>query len=411
MPQVSTLRARPNSTNYKVVYSFGAVPDGNYPDASLVDVNGTLYGTTAYGGAYSCLGSYNGCGTVFSITPSGTEKVLYSFGAPPDGETPLASVIDVDGTLYGTTSAGGSYTCPYDYYEICGTVFSITPGGTEKVLHGFRGADGLVPFAGLIDVDGTLYGTTTQGGHGCYTFYDSCGTVFSITTAGTEKVLHSFNGGRADGSQPFAGLIEVNGTLYGTTSGGGKYKCRAKIYQLDYCGTVFSITTGGAVKVLYSFKGGSDGANPRAPLIALKGKLYGTTAAGGGYHGSGCYPIPEGCGTVFSITPNGKEKVLHIFGAEGDGQNPDAGLIELEGKLYGTTTGGGAYDCGGKTSRDCGTVFSITPGGKEKVLHSFGDGTDGVDPRAGLIDVKGTLYGTTQYGGANGDGTVFALTP
>ncbi len=389
MPQVSALSARINSTNYKVVYSFGAPPDGSDPQASLINVSGTLYGTTSGGGSYSCSSlKYSGCGTVFSITPGGTEHVLHSFGGHPDGAFPLASLIDVKGMLYGTTAAGGS-ACYGSYYSSCGTVFSISPSGAETVFHRFAGfPDGASPFAGLIELKGTLYGTTYSGGSTCYSPYGGCGTVFSIATSGTEGVLHSFRGHR-DGAYPFAGLIAVNGRLYGTTFGGTHYH-----------GTVFNVTMGGAEKVLHGFGAGSDGIHPRAGLIDVGGTLYGTTTAGGAYS---CGSPPTKCGTVFSITPRGIEKVLYSFAGGSDGANPEASLIVVKGRLYGTTESGGAYRAG--------TVFSITPGGTEKVLHTFGGGTDGRFPSAGLIDVGGMLYGTTGAGGTSGNGTVFALTP
>jgi hypothetical protein len=100
MPQTPALAARSNSSSYKVLYSFGPAPDGNAPNASLVDVGGTLYGTTTGGGSNTCRGGYTypyyfSCGTVFSITTDGTEKVLYSFGPTPDGNTPTASLLNV----------------------------------------------------------------------------------------------------------------------------------------------------------------------------------------------------------------------------------------------------------------------------------------------------------------------------
>jgi uncharacterized repeat protein (TIGR03803 family) len=185
----------------------------------LIDVGGALYGTTQDGGACPFGGS---CGTVFSITPEGSEKVLHSFGKGSDGAVPQAGLIDVAGTLYGTTVAGGEYGGEYGY----GTVFSITTSGTEKVLHSFgKGSDGKEPFAGLIDVNGTLYGTTSAGGAqdkaSCYSL--SCGTVFSITPQGSEKVLHSFGKG-SDGQFPRADLTYENGRLIGTTSNGGTYR-------------------------------------------------------------------------------------------------------------------------------------------------------------------------------------------
>jgi uncharacterized repeat protein (TIGR03803 family) len=334
-------------------------------------VGGTLYGTTLSGGSV-------GSGTVFSITTGGAEKVLHSFGkAKTDGKDPYAGLIDVGGRLYSTTQYGGTTGN--------GTIFSITPLGAERVRWSFEyGSDGAQPFAGLLDVGGLLYGTTSVGGA-----YNG-GTVFSATTGGTEKVLHSFDTSGSDGFYPLAGLINVGGTLYGTTNNGGPY---------GSYGTVFSITTGGKEKVLHSFGSGSDGAEPEAGLIDVRGTLYGTTYFGGTYSG----------GTVFSLTTGGKEKVLHSFGNGSDGANPTAGLIHVGGVLYGTTAGGGAYSCG--ASARCGTVFSITTGGTERVLHSFGKGHDGMNPFAGLIDVGGTLYGTTAAGGAHNNGTVFTLTP
>jgi uncharacterized repeat protein (TIGR03803 family) len=395
MPQSSALARQTDSTNYKVVYSFSGGNDGEAPNG-VIDVGGTLYGTTGVGG-YPC-----GCGTVFSVTPSGTEKVLYSFAAGSDGSEPRAGLIDVRGTLYGTTDGGGSYECLFGnyYYYSCGTVFSITPTGTEKVLHSFSGYpnDGAFPVAPLIGVKGTLYGTTFDGGTVCYgSYYAVCGAVFSITRGGVERVLHSFRlaGG---GREPQAGLVDVDGTLYGTTVFGGKH---------GY-GTVFKITTGGKERTLYSFGAGKDGRNPYAGLTELRGTLYGTTLAGGSYTCSQRYYYYS-CGTVFSITTGGKERVLHSFGKGADGANPYASLMERKGTLYGTTLYGGAYSCG--VYHGCGTVFSITPGGKERVLHSFGASSDGKAPQVGLVDVDGTLYGTTPAGGAHRYGTVFSLKP
>lgn len=173
-----SIAARTNTSNYKVVYSFGTQPDGNNPEASLIDVDGTLYGTTLAGGSYSFACRYysgNGCGTVFSITTGGTEKVLHSFGYGADGTSPLRPLIEVKGTLYGTTFEGGAYSrC--NYALSCGTVFSITTSGTETVLHNFGGpVDGAEPPAGLLNVKGTLYGTTKYGGA------HNLGTVFALT--------------------------------------------------------------------------------------------------------------------------------------------------------------------------------------------------------------------------------------
>jgi uncharacterized repeat protein (TIGR03803 family) len=162
--------------------------------------------------------------------------------------------------------------------------------------------DGAGPVAGLIDVDGVLYGTTAYGGTSNY------GTVFSLSTTGSEHVLHSFGGG-SDREHPSAGLIDVNGTLYGTTEWGGSGSNCQTSAGFSGCGTVYSISTTGTEHVLHSFGGGSDGVNPRAGLIDVKGTLYGTTYNGG----------TSGLGTVYNVSTSGTEKVLHSFSGRPDG--------------------------------------------------------------------------------------------
>jgi uncharacterized repeat protein (TIGR03803 family) len=378
---------------YSLLYSFKGGPDGALPEAGLLNVNGTLYGTTAKGGGAKCK-----CGTVFTMTPSGTETVLHSFTVG-DGKEPWAALVNVNGTLYGTTVEGGAYNG--------GTVFEVTTSGKETVLHSFGwhdgDEDGLVPHAGLINVNGTLYGTTLTGGSSSSCGFSGCGTVFSITPRGAEKVLHSF-GKRTDGRNPAASLVEVNGRLYGTTINGGSHACTFE--GVSGCGTVFTITTSGREKVLHRFAGGSDGEHPRAGLIDVKGTLYGTTSQ----RGANCSPS-DFCGTVFSITTSGKETVLYSFkGETTDGAQPLASLIDVKGMLYGTTEDGGPY-CYSRFYDGCGTVFSISRSGTENVLHSFGGGSDGRFPEASLLEVNGTLYGTTVAGGADGHGTVFSISP
>jgi hypothetical protein len=124
------------SSSYQIVYRFAGGTDGQKPQASLIDVNGTLYGTTTTGGAYCQESDGAGCGTAFSVATTGTENVLHSFGNGTDGTAPTSSLIGVNGTLYGTTAFGGGY-CAADGATGCGTVFSITPTGTEQGLHRF----------------------------------------------------------------------------------------------------------------------------------------------------------------------------------------------------------------------------------------------------------------------------------
>ncbi|HET6276270.1 MAG TPA: choice-of-anchor tandem repeat GloVer-containing protein [Candidatus Cybelea sp.] len=373
---------------YALLYSFKGKDDGRDPHAGpLVAVKGVLYGTTEYGGGIChdrCFG-----GTVFAITASGSESVLHSFDVgSEDGKNPRAGVIDVAGRLYGTTVHGGVASC------YCGTVFKVTTSGKESVLHSFTGEpDGVGPEYGLFDFNGTLYGTTANGGT------NDDGTVFAITPAGKESVLHSF-AGKPDGAHPKASLINVNGTLYGTTFYGG-----ANCGSRGGCGTVFTITPSGAESVLYSFKGGSgDGEYPtQAALLDVNGTLYGMSKRGGTHNR----------GTIFSMTTSGEESVLHSFGGSGDGIYPYGGFIDVNGTLYGTTSNGGTVSCGVRYGNvhGCGTVFKSTLSGKESVLHSFGAPKDGKYPYSGLIDLNGTLYGTTTAGGTSNAGTVFSLSP
>jgi uncharacterized repeat protein (TIGR03803 family) len=312
-----------------VLYSFKGGTDGYYPFSSLIGFGGMLYGTTVYGG--------NGFGTVFRITPAGDYKMLYAFTGGLDGANPYARLINVGGTLYGTTRKGGPASA--------GTVFKITPAGVESVVYAFKGGtDGAYPTGSLANVAGTLYGTTEQGGVGCGTH--DCGTVFSLTLAGTEKVLYAFKGG-TDGAVPFAGLLNVGGTLYGSTTEGGGTDC-----QGSGCGTLFKITPGGTYAQVHAFKGGTDGAVPYASLINVNGTLYGTAEQGGS---TGC--LGAGCGVVYKLTPDGKVTITYSFKGGTDGANPFGNLTFLNGALFGTTENGGVdpnFAC-------CGVVYRMAP--------------------------------------------------
>ncbi|HWY15299.1 MAG TPA: choice-of-anchor tandem repeat GloVer-containing protein [Rhizomicrobium sp.] len=386
--------------------------DGANPTAGLIDVNGTLYGTTAWGPNCPKVGTA-GCGTVFSIDPTTrAETVLYAFCSQQnctDGQTPQASLIDVNGTLYGTTQWGGAVNCANAGYLGCGTIFSIDPTtGAETFVHSFgKGKDGTQPLAGLIDVNGTLYGTTSGGGANCQGS-GGCGTVFALDPkTGAETVLYSFCAQQncSDGSEPFAGIIDVKGTLYGTTMFGGA----------DGGGTVFGFNVKtGAETVLHSFSGGTDGSAPDASLIDVNGTLYSTTTTGGS--NANRQYCAGGCGTVFSLDiGTGVEAVLYAFCNHPinhecrDGDFPVAGLIDVKGILYGTTPLGGTYYLNGTEG---GVLFALDPNtGAETVLHAFGGSKDGRNPEANLLDVTGTLYGTTIGGGDHDYGTVFKLRP
>jgi uncharacterized repeat protein (TIGR03803 family) len=405
----------------KVLHSFGL--NGKYgsgPSGSLIfDASGNLYGTTYAGGVYNY-------GTVFELTPTAdgrwTEKVLHSFNNNgKDGYNPAASLIfDALGNLYGTTTNGGPNTSSYG---IGGTVFELSPksggGWTEKLLHNFgKPSDGADPQGVLtFDTAGNLYGTAYTGG-----FY-GYGAVFELTptTAGgwTEALLHSFGATATDGYWPYAGLIfDAAGNLYGTTVGGGSYAA----------GTVFQLspTAGGGwtEDILYTFNdNGKDGYNPSANLVFdVAGNLYSTSNLGGTGRCTVSFGSVIGCGAVFELRPAAgggwTETLLHSFAGNGiigdggdskDGWVPYAGLIfDGSGNLWSTAAYGGTH--GG------GTVFELIPatGGAwmEKVLHNFGNGTDGANPEASLIsDSAGNLYGTTYAGGSGGGGTVFEVIP
>lgn len=247
-----------------------------------------------------------------------------------------------------------------------------------KLLYSFKsGNDAGFPYAGLTEVNGTLYGTTYGGGGG----YE-WGTVFKLDTSGQEHVLYRFKAGK-DGAHPYDNLTLVGSTLYGTTYQGGTAGS----------GTVFKISTSGAEQVIYSFKGGNDGQYPYSRLLLVGGALYGTTYQGG---------VSSGWGTVFKVTTSGQEHVIYRFKAGNDGAHPYAGLIAVNGVLYGTTYQGGTAGAG--------TVFKVTTAGAEHVVYSFQSGIDGQYPQGRLLDVNGALYGTTFGGGSpSGWGTVFKL--
>jgi len=269
--------------------------------------------------------------------------------------------------------------------------------GSETVLHAFTegGSDGGLPQGGLLSGDrGILYGTTGYGGMNGCGGGGACGTVFSLDpSTGVETVLHYFGSG-TDGYWPYSGLIKDSaGDLYGTTLDGGP----------NGCGTVFKLAPDGTESVLYSFRGGDDGANPVGGLIADSvGNFYGTTSGGGNYHYPACKH--SGCGIVFKLAPDGTETVLYRFTGRVDGALPNATVIMDEaGILYGTTVLGGPNDLG--------TAFKLTPDGTETVLSHFDEGRKGSNPRGSLIKEQrtGGLYGTAT--GGYGSSTVFEIAP
>jgi uncharacterized repeat protein (TIGR03803 family) len=286
-----------------VLYAFKGGGDGANPDAGpIADKSGNLYGTTEFGGV-GCNGF--GCGMVFAVAPGGTESVLYAFKGGSDGAFPSYGgdlIADKSGNFYATTGGGGSYIGSNCADSGCGTVFELTPSGEETVLYTFQGgSDGWGPQGSLIaDSSGNLYGMTPLGGADCQGNGLGCGTVYKVAPDGTETQLHVFQGG-SDGYEPYAGLIaDTAGNFYGTTAWGGD--CPGDSFG---CGTVFKLAPDGTEMVLYSFQGGNDGRTPESSLILdKKGNLYGTTYNGGGSgcSGTGCGVVfevtPKGKETV-----------------------------------------------------------------------------------------------------------------
>jgi uncharacterized repeat protein (TIGR03803 family) len=383
--------------------------DGSGPSGVIQDSDGNFYGTTSIGGQFNQ-------GTVFRISPDGTETVVYSFaGGPSDGAQPNGGLIQgSNGNFYGTTSNGGIGVCPRAEpvsgntgESACGTVFTVTPDGAETVLYFFRGtADGGEPNGGLVlGADGNFYGTTNSGGlANSYCGLDGCGVVFKITPGGAETAIYAFGGQTDDGVFPSSLVQGTDGDFYGTTDIGGQ----------PNVGTVFRVTSTGAETLLHSFAGGNDGKEPQAPLVqGNDGSFYGTTYFGGISTNNPVAPcVNGGCGTVFKITAAGAESVLYSFGGDAtDGAYPSTALIQGgNGNLYGTTgAGGSSTNCNG----GCGVAFSITPAGAETTLYVFAGGTtDGAYPSSSLVlSADGNFYGTTAQGGEFNGGTVFRITP
>jgi len=343
-----------------------------------------------------------------SALPAQGLTTLYSFctgsgGNCPDGKNVYAGLVQgPDGSLYGTTYQGGAYGG--------GTVFKIGPSGGLTTLYNFCAvsgcADGEFLYAGLTLAPSEIfYGISQGGGTNGY------GTVFTITRAGALTTVYNFCSQSmcADGGYSYGGLFQstINGAFYGTTFVGGG------IGRGEH-GTVFKITSSGALTTLYNFCHPSDcpdGFSPMTGVIqASDGNFYGTTFDGGAHVG---WVLGLGdVGTVFKVTPAGKQTTLHSFGTKAgfaDGCSPRAGLVQgSDGNLYGTTSLNGTYG-------NYGTIFKITTSGSLTTLYSFcavSGCPDGANPAAPLIQATdGNYYGTTKFGGAGNGGTVFQITP
>ena len=376
----------------KLIYSFGGGSDGEYLDTELVrDSAGNLYGTSVQGGPYNS-------GTVFQVTPAGLHTVLYDFRGGADGGEPYKGVtLDAAGNLYGTAVTGGGGACEGG----CGVVFQLTNSGgvwTQSVIHAFRGSDGSGPGSPVaVDAHGNLYGTTPTGG--AY----GMGVVYRLSPNGTGgwnfHVIHTFTGG-ADGGGGSAGkiLIDSKGHLFGVCTVGG----------VNGFGTVYamSLIQGKWIfKTLYAFKDQPDGALPYGSVVADKfGNLYGTTY----------YAGANDWGTVYKLTrSNGAwtETVLYSFQGGTDGAQPLSSLVADGARhFYGTTSAGGSSTCGCgvifKITRNSAGQWT------EKVLYRFPGAPNAGQAYNGMVsDSAGNFYGATVHGGGTNDGAIYEFTP
>lgn len=322
---------------YQVIHAFGTA-DSHNPNSSLVLAqdgadgdqpigliqapSGTFYGVTQSGGGSPNCSS--GCGTVFAMTAAGDVTVLHSFqGSTVDGWAPNPTLaLAPDDRIYGTTKLGPIVT---GTGEDWGIAFRLDPvAGRYEILHKFQAADGVHPQGGLIRAtDGAFYGVTNEKG------VNGGGALFRLGTRGSVTVIHAF--AMSDGSAPKATLLQAaNGKLYGTTQTGGSLNA----------GVIFSTSLSGVdFTVLHSFSNyARDGYRPITGLTQTpNGRLYGTTPLGGK-----AATDPNRSGVVYRLKPTGAVVVLHTFTGGSDGANPQAAVTwGGDGHLYGTTFVGG----------------------------------------------------------------------
>lgn len=405
---------------FTVLHTFTGAADGATPFANLVlDQRGNLYGNTAYGGIQNCPNGEvsNSCGVVFKLAHRQNGWLfspLYAFGGGTDGASPVGNVtIASDGTIYGTTNAGGGPGCADHLGPGCGTVFRLQPPPTncvsslcpwrETVLHRFTGgfADTSDPFGGVVlDSAGDVFGTGHFGGSADY------GAVFELTPSGsgwTESLLHSFQGG-PDGAYPVTGFTwDESGNLTGTATNGGNLG--GDCGRLG-CGVIFQMRrtgSGWSEYVIYGFENDGDGAGPSAPLVLSPEGYF--------------YSIADG-ETIYELTPSGGNwnySVLYSFGL---GTVSFSGPLaqDSDGSFYGTSVMGGINNC---SVNGCGFVYKLARSGNNWVFHlvyEFTGGADGYFPYGGVVmDSNGNLYGTASMGGSEnyprGSGTVWEITP
>lgn len=382
-----------DASGFVLLKQFTNLLDGAFPKSALFINGTTLYGTTSAGGAEDG-------GTIFKINADGAGFTVlknlpagsYNRNLPsiPSGggswyeaNPPMGGVTLSDATLYGTTRSGGAVAR--------GTVFKLqTDGGGYTVLKEFNGPDGAAPTGDLVVSGATLYGTTSYGGSA------NTGTVFKVNIDGSGfAVLKHFTG--PNGAGPYAGLVISGETLFGVTVRGGAFTSQA--------GTVFKINTDGSgFAVLKSFNPGfpPEGVGPMGRLLLSDDVLYGTAAT--------VLNKTPYVGAVFRLNTDGTDFGVIIAGTGSPGARPifsQAGLVRSGNTLYGTMSG--PTGSGGGSIHDL--VFSVNIDGTERMTLKHFDNISGDDARAPgpLTLAGGTLYGSSNLGGASNAGTVFKL--
>jgi len=385
---------------YTTLHAFTGKSDGGYVLAPVIlDSKGNLYGTTFQGGDMKCA-PRQGCGTVFKVDPSGKETVIYAFkSAGPDAAFPAAGLVrDASGNLFGTTMLGGAAGM--------GTVFEVSASGHESLLYSFKGGKlGAYPSGAIVrDPAGNIYGTGRFGDSNCDPPYSGCGIVFKLTSAGKFTVLYAFH--KIEKGEDPSGLFRGrSGNLYGTTLLGGDLSCNGgrgcgTVFKIDPRGTlttlykfrgpdgafptsgviqdshknlygttsagtagvVFKLDPTGYETVLYRFTAGTDGGDPEASLLfdPNTGTLYGTTMVGGDLSCSPNGGGGPGCGTVYKIDARGVFTVLYAFTGNPSEFSFAGVAMDPFGNLYGTTTG--IPNCCGNE----GSVFRLAPNGTDR---------------------------------------------
>ncbi len=342
------------------------LPSGSstLPENPLVQgTDGNFYGVSAAGGS-------NSGGFAFKVTQTGVVSVLHNFSFHSGRISALVQA--TDGNLYGVRERDGS--------QGQGLIYRLTPAGGFAALYNFAGpTDGARPRGALVQAsDGKLYGTTTTLGP------SGGGTIFRTTTAGAFANVKSFSSDLIQPRAPEVTLINAeNAKIYGTTVLGGN----------SNRGTIFSIAATGTFGVVGSLPGDVLGANPTS-LTQGGSALFGTTSAGGLHNN----------GTIFQRFSSGVVTTLHSFSGLADGAVPSKLVYARDGNFYGTTSKGSGASAAG-------TVFRITPSGAFTTLATFPSNlTKGAKPSYLVQATDGNFYGTTQSGGAMGQGTVFKFT-